>query len=206
MLTKVRLDGVMGKKFGKEWELDVSSPAEALRLIDANSPGLKRWVIQNSDKYNAYKVVCVYDTGVEEALSDETFPVQRTNIVSIRFTPTVAGAGGGIGKILVGALIMFAAPYAAGWLFANTTMVGLAVGVATYGTAVGAALALSGVIEILSPRPKAATASGDESKSYYFDGAVNTERQGSPVPLIYGRVLVGSHPISASISVDEIAP
>jgi predicted phage tail protein len=70
----------------------------------------------------------------------------------------------------------------------------------------GVALAMSGVIEILSPRPKKTDGQEDEKKSFYFDGAVNTEMQGRPIPLIYGRVLTGSHPISASISVDEIAP
>jgi predicted phage tail protein len=71
----------------------------------------------------------------------------------------------------------------------------------------GVSLALSGVIEILSPRPKLPDGSNEDSaKSFYFDGAVNTEMQGRPIPLIYGRVLTGSHPISASISVDEIAP
>lgn len=205
MLTKVRLDGVMGKKFGKDWELDVSSPAEALRLIDANSPGLKHWIVAKREKYSAYKVVCVYDTGVEEALSDETFMAQRANLVSIRFTPVVTGAGGSFAKIIVGALLIGAALFNPLAFYGGTALLTGSLGTAAL--AIGTSLVIGGVVELLSPRPKkAASASGDESTSYYFDGAVNTERQGSPVPLIYGRVLVGSHPISASISVDEIAP
>lgn len=198
MLTKVRLDGVMGKKFGRQWELSVTSPAEALRLIDANSPGLKQWIADNREKYNAYKVVCVYATGVEEALSDDTFLAERTNLVSIRFTPTVAGASGAA-KIVVGSLLLFAALYT--WGGAGALLTGF---MGQAATAIGASLLLGGVIELLSPRPK--TKNSDESKSYYFDGASNTEMQGSPVPLIYGRMRVGSHPISASVSVDEIAP
>lgn len=198
MLTKVRLDGVMGKKFGRHWELDVTSPVEALRLIEANSPGLKRWIADNREKYNAYKIVCVYDTGVKEALSDETLLVERKNLVSIRFTPTVAGAGGAA-KIIVGSLLLFAALYT--WGGTGALLTGAW---GTAATSIGASLLLGGVIELLSPRPK--TDKSDESKSYYFDGASNTELQGSPIPLIYGRVRVGSHPISASITVDEIAP
>ena len=71
-------------------------------------------------------------------------------------------------------------------------------------TLIGAALILGGVVELLSPRPKKDDKA--DTNSFYFDGPTNTEQQGSPVPLIYGRMLVGSHPISASISVDEIAP
>lgn len=195
MLTKVRLDGVMGKKFGKEWELDVSSPAEALRMIEANSPGLKRWVLENREKYDAYKVVCVYEDGREEALNDDTYIASRTNLKSIRFTPTVAGASG-IVKVIVGAVLIVGSFYAT------------AAGFPTLGKAmfqVGVTLALAGVVEILSPRPTKPDGNAD-AKSFYFDGAVNTEMQGNPIPLIYGRVMVGSHPISASISVDEIAP
>jgi predicted phage tail protein len=193
MLTKVRLDGVMGKKFGKEWELDVSSPAEALRMIEANSPGLKSWVVQNRDKYSAYRVICVYDDGREEALDDDTYVATRTNLKLIRFSPTVAGSSGVV-KVIVGALLIIGSFYVPGpW--------------SKFMFQAGVSLALSGVIEILSPRPKLPDGSNEDSaKSFYFDGAVNTEMQGRPIPLIYGRVLTGSHPISASISVDEIAP
>ncbi len=189
MLTKVRLDGVMGKKFGKHWELDVSSPAEALRMIEANKPGLKNWITGNLEKYAAYRVICTYDDGREEALEDATYVASRANLVSVRFTPTVVGASGAV-KIVVGA-VMIAASFIPGpW--------------SPYLFQIGVALVLGGVVELLSPRPK----KDDKSQltSFYFDGPANTEQQGSPVPLIYGRMLVGSHPISASISVDEIAP
>lgn len=192
MLTKVRLDGVMGKKFGKDWELDVSSPAEALRMIEANSPGLKAWTIQNREKYSAYRVICVYDDGREEALDDDLYVATRTNLKSIRFTPTVAGSSGLL-KVVVGALLIIGSFY-------------VPPAFSKFMFQAGVALAMSGVIEILSPRPNKTDGTEDEKKSFYFDGAVNTEMQGRPIPLIYGRVLTGSHPISASISVDEIAP
>jgi predicted phage tail protein len=190
MLTKVRLDGVMGKKFGKHWELDVSSPAEALRMIEANRPGLRQWVLSNREKYSTYRVVCTLDDGREEELEDATYVANRTNLKSIRFTPVVEGASGAA-KIVVGAIMIAVAYFAPGpW--------------SPYLYQIGAALILGGVVELLSPRPKKDDKS--ETNSYYFDGPANTERQGNPVPLIYGRMLVGSHPISASISVDEIAP
>jgi predicted phage tail protein len=189
MLTKVRLDGVMGKKFGKEWELDVSSPAEALRMIEANKPGLKAWIIANREKYDAYRVVCTFDDDREEELGDSTYAVTRTNLKSIRFSPTVAGASG-VAKIIVGIIIIVA-----NFLTIQNP----------YLYKLGATLIIGGVIEVLSPRPRQ-TEPDQQRNSFYFDGPVNTERQGNPVPLIYGQVLIGSHPISASISVDEVAP
>lgn len=186
MLTKVRLDGVMGKKFGKDWELDVSTPAEALRLIEANSPGLKRWIVENTTTYDAYRVTCVYDDDREEDLNDDTYGVTRANLKEIRFTPTVTGSGG-IVKVVVGVVLIIA-----GTVWTQPWMVQM-----------GAMMVLGGVIELLTFTPKK-DSQDDSFSSFYFDGPTNTERQGAPVPLIYGRVLVGSHPISAAISIDEM--
>lgn len=193
MLTKVRLDGVMGKKFGKSWDLAVSSPAEALRMIEANQPGLRAWVIERKDKYDAYRIICTYEDGREEALDEDTFPLQRGALKSIRFTPVVSGASG-VGKIVVGALLIAA------------SFIPVLAPISPYLFKLGAAMILGGIVEALSPRPKTTGSNGEDINSYYFDGPVNTDRQGSPVPLIYGRVMTGSHPISASISIDEVAP
>lgn len=190
MLTKVRLDGAMGKKFGEEWNLQVATPAEALRLIEANKPGLRAWLIANAQTYNGYEVICTYVDGREEHLHDETFLLERDQLSEIRFVPVVIGASGVV-KAVVGVIMVVAGVY-----FDQPWLVKL-----------GATMILGGVIEALSPRPKTGTNGNDEgrSNSYYFDGPANTEIQGSPVPLIYGRLLVGSHPISASITVDEVA-
>jgi predicted phage tail protein len=192
MLTKVRLDGVMGKKFGKSWDLAVSSPAEALRMIEANKPGLRAWIISNQQTYDAYKIVCVYADGREELLDENTFPLQRGGLKMIRFTPVVAGASA-VTRIIVGAVMIAASFLVPGaW--------------SPYLFKIGTALVLGGVIEALSPRPKTRNDYGEQINSYYFNGPANTDQQGAAVPLIYGRVLVGSHPISASISIDEVAP
>lgn len=42
MLTKIVLGGAMGRIWGKEWFLDVNSPAEAIQMINANKPGFLR--------------------------------------------------------------------------------------------------------------------------------------------------------------------
>jgi len=39
-----------------------------------------------------------------------------------------------------------------------------------------------------------------------LDGPANTTEQGVPVQLIYGRCLVGSHPISMGVTVDQLMP
>jgi predicted phage tail protein len=117
----------------------------------------------------------------------------RSTVKRIRFVPIVTGAGGGIGKMILGAFLValsftpFGAP------------------LAPFLQGAGVSLMLGGVIELISPRPKKQGASvRQDGTSYFFDGPVNTTQQGVPVPLIYGRVLVGSHAISAKVTVDQL--
>ncbi len=186
--TKVYLDGAMGKQFGREWELFVQSPDEALRVIDANSPGVFSWVRTNMAIYAQYHVIVEYEDGRSEELSDDTYSVAR-KMTSIRFVPLTQGAGA-LGRIVVGAILIVG-----GVIFEQPWMIN-----------VGASLAIGGVIEMLSPRPSKGSSdkAGDNKTSYFFNGPTNTTGQGVPVQLIYGRVLAGSHAISAAITVDQV--
>jgi predicted phage tail protein len=89
--------------------------------------------------------------------------------------------------------------------------------------AVGVALVLGGVSQLISPTPQLGTigplggvgGSGrrqtstegtefDPQESYSFSGIQNTSKQGVPVPVVYGETIVGSVVISAGIDVDTI--
>lgn len=191
-LTKVILDGPMGKQFGRTWNLAVESPGEALRLIEANRPGLSAWIKANLAKYSRYKVICEYEDGRKEDLDNETYALNR-KAKTIRFVPLVEGASG-VGRIVAGIILIVvayffppAAPYA----------------MQLY--AAGASMILGGIAQLLAPKPSKADISETEMKSsHYFDGPVNTTQQGVPVPLIYGTCLVGSHAVSASITIDQL--
>lgn len=181
----------MGKQFGRHWELDVSSPAEALRLIEANRPGLKAWIRQKLAKYSSYQVQCEYENGKKELLNDDSYQLSR-KLKSIRFTPVIEGRGNAA-KIVVGALLIVASLVATAYGF---PMVGKML------FSMGASLVMTGVIGALSPQPKK-DAPGTTATSAYFDGPANTTAQGVPVQLIYGQVLVGSHAISAEMDIDD---
>jgi predicted phage tail protein len=70
---------------------------------------------------------------------------------------------------------------------------------------VGVAITLGGIVQLLSPQAKLAEDSnnGDTATSYVFSSAVNTTAQGNPVPLLYGRMTVGSAVISAGIEAED---
>jgi predicted phage tail protein len=186
--TKVILEGPMGKRFGRVWEfVEINSPSEALKMVDCNRPGVMNWIRENLRKYPNYKVVCTYEGGRKELLDTESYQLQG-KIEIIRFVPLIAGAAAGV-RFVIG-VIMFA--------------VGVYTGNA-YLMSAGVSLMVGSVVEWLSPKPKKPDDSAREDKtSYYFDGPVNTDMQGVPVPLIYGRILCGSHAISAAVTIDQL--
>jgi len=198
MLTKVILEGEMGKKFGREWSFDISSPAEALRMVDANNPGVFIWIKSNLAKYEAYRVVCKYEDGREESLDKDSYILQGKP-AEIRFVPLIEGAGGKWGTAILGAILIVVG-YA---IIAFTSGFGGVIG--SYMIQAGVSMMIGGIIQALTTQPK----KGDEAQrkdmtSHFFDGPVNTTEQGVPVQLIYGEVLVGSHAISAEVTVDQL--
>ncbi|MNL81044.1 Bacteriophage lambda tail assembly protein I [compost metagenome] len=58
---------------------------------------------------------------------------------------------------------------------------------------------------MLSPQQKGLSAADgpENGASYNFNGPVNTTAQGNPVPLLYGRMIVGSSVISAGIYAED---
>lgn len=191
MLTKVILEGPLGKQFGREWELATKSPREALGLIEANKPGIFTWMRQNAQKYSKYVIVCKSGERIEE-FSEEQYQHQEGQFDEIRFVPVVEGAGN-VARIVVGVILIVI-----GYCFPV---------LAPYLYPMGAALILGGVAGMLAPKPKvndSTSTAADTKSSYYFDGPANTTSQGVPVQLIYGRCLVGSHSISAAITVDQL--
>ena len=62
----------------------------------------------------------------------------------------------------------------------------------------GTALMLGGAAMMLAPDTPDGT-SAEKSENYLFSGPVNTVKQGQAIPLVYGRAIVGSKTISASV-------
>lgn len=181
----------MGKAFGRKWELVAASPADALRMINANKPGLFIWIKDHLNRFANYKVICEYVNGRKEMIDTDGLHL-RGKLAKIRFVPLVAGASAQA-RFVVGAA-MAVAGYYFGW-----TGVGAWVG------SIGVAMMLGATVEMLTGRPTTDSNENKNKTSYVFDGPTNTEMQGVPVPVIIGRnVLVGSHAISASISIDQL--
>ena len=96
MLRKVKLYGQLAEFVGhKEFDVKVDNVAQAVSFLIHNFEGLEAYM---SPKYYQVKV------GDDNIGTDElAFPVGQQDI---HFVPVIAGAGRGMGKILLGAALI----------------------------------------------------------------------------------------------------
>ena len=200
----VKVYGALKKRLGQgRFELDVATPAEAIRALCANFPGLQKWIIDSEQDGIGYKVKVGKESIEEDNLENLHFPWSERDVFSI--TPVLTGAGRGFGKILIGALLIGSAMlFATGAPLAGKLGFTIGAEAAKVMTQVGISLTLYGVAEMLSPVPPGPPGEAEQLESFNFSGVVNTARIGTPVPIAYGRVFVGSSVISSGLDVDQL--
>lgn len=190
MLREVRLYGHLARRFGRVHRFDVGSPAEAVRALTANFPGFEQHVLAHNEP--GYRVLVG-----QRGLAREQLALPAAGGEPIRIVPVVAGAKrGGIGQIILGTVLIIAGSVATSLGFPK---------VGKYLTQAGIASILGGVVQLLTPLPPGPKERPENQPSYFFDGAVNTTAQGQPVPVLFGRLVVGSAVISTGILAEDIA-
>lgn len=196
-MREIRLYGFLGQKFGRVHRLAVKSTAEAVRALCCTVSGFEQALIDHAPGWKVW-------TGTTRIGDPEDLHDPSSEREVIRIAPVVAGAKSAFGQILIGVALVAAAFFTGG---ASLSAYGLAfsslAGQVAFG--IGAALVLGGVAQMLAPHPKS-TDTGDSAEnkaSYIFNGAVNTVAQGNPVPVGYGRMIVGSAVISAGLSTQD---
>lgn len=199
---KVFLHGKLGKKFGKKWDLNIETPAEALRAIDANTNGFFKYIAAKENENVKYRIFI----DKKSIRSHEELQLRIKDKKELHFFPRVRGrdASGDMMAYGGGGMIV-------GW---GMGALGSAIGDNWFGNAVswlgnvvfeiGASLLIQGVIGSLmdDPDPPPTEPDGPAMKntaSYLFARPLNNTIQGASVPLGYGRLRVGSHIISSSI-------
>ena len=236
-MRKVYLEGILGEKFGEEWNLAVNSPAEAMQAISAQRSGFKQFLIEG-ENIQGYDVL----VGDEPVNTEECLMINPDMSQSYTFAPIIAGSknaglmmvlglaliimtGGaaaiglaGIGAPAVGSSVVVTAANAS--IMGANAVIGTSMTIASasqaaalhalalQGTTAGLAMAggkflgmgllLGGASMMLAPD----TPDGNQAKkaeNYLFSGPINTVKQGSPIPLIYGRMVTGSATVMGSL-------
>lgn len=183
MLKTIKLYGILAKKFGKEFRLDVENTREAMRALCVQVPGFE------------YFMLHAHEQGLEFAVFQdkqnigETELDMSTSAKVIKVVPKVKGAGGvvqtiiGAVLVVVGAVMVF-------------TGVGAPIGMALIGAGVG--MMVGGIAMMLMPKIENQDQNQDGNKANKgFGGAVTTIAQGNPVPVLYGQREIGGFIASA---------
>ena len=202
MLRKVKLYGELADFVGhKELDAVINSTADAIRFLVSNFPKLEAHM---SQRY--YKVlVDNYEIGEEDIQN----PIGKSDISIV---PVISGAGGGskllLGAALIGGAFLFT-PLSMGSFFSPIVAKGsfaAALPMTKAAVALGGALVLSGVSDMLFPLPKLPDFADEEDPriSFSFSGVQNTSRAGTSHPIAYGEIVTGSVVISAGIDTNQV--
>lgn len=210
MLRTVKVYGHLAEHCGQSvFEALVRVPADAIKFLLCNFPELRSLM---RDGY--YKVaVGKFDLQLADHPEQLHYPMGADDVVKV--IPVVSGAGGrGLGQILLGAaLIGVSLALPGGGMFGGTVFGALGgptanaavlTTVATGMSQVGAALVLGGIATMITPVPKPPELGGEGQGGFAFSGLENTSREGIPVPVVYGEMIVGSVVLSTKLVADLV--
>lgn len=209
MLKTIKLYGILGQKFGREFKLDVANTREAMRALSVQIAGFEHFMLhaheqglrfavflksKNSSNKRGKKRPAIYDHETKRLITGDNIGEEQldmnTEADAIHIVPRVMGAGGnnGILQLVLGA-ILIAASFIPG--------IGQAAQVALIGA--GAGMAMGGVASMLMPKIDNTQDQNQDGNraNKGFGGAVTTVAQGNPVPILYGQREIGGFIISA---------
>ena len=187
MLKTIKLYGVLGEKFGKQFKLDVANTREAIRALSVQIKGFEHYLLHAHEHGFGFAIFTDTDKSVDELagqnLSENEIDM-ATDAEVIKIVPRVLGAGGdnGILQIVLGVVLVvvgvfsFGAPSAYG-----AALIGAGIGM-TFGV----------ISQMLMPKVDSANQNEDGNRANFgFGGAVTTVAQGSVVGVLRGRREIG---------------
>lgn len=208
-LVSVKFHGVLGDLLPKtDWKVAVKSVGEALHAVETLS---KRQL------YKSIRKLCETNTKYCLMINGEYFKtdqeldienpdsiksselVMKKNIKTLDVIPIIEGAENilniltiitGVTLMVVSAFLSWSGPWGPALFLA------------------GLGLLAAGITNLLTSPPKFEDfreIDGGGSRSYLFNGPQNTTREGGPVPLLYGELIVGSQVISTTYDIINIS-
>lgn len=201
-MVTIKLLGELGRRFGRQFQLAVKTPAEAMRALCTQLPEMRQYLLESGEKGVNWRVVTEHPDGLGE--DQLLWPLSKRMVVAPQ--PAGRGATGriiaGVALVAAAVLLLPGAPLAAA--------VGFSIGgqaVMAAGT-IGLSMIFGGVAELLTPTPKMPNVSKgagggissgrsreEQLNSFTFDKSNANTMQGEVVPVLYGERLVGNLPI-----------
>ncbi len=182
MLTTIKLNGILGTKFVPELQGQISTVREAINLLCCNFADFKHYVLSSDWRYTVIVKGKNWERYIVEDSPTILLPVSGC-IVEI--TPVIEGSG----KTLT-----------------NIAMIGIGIALVATGAAapLGWSLIYSGATgllnSIINGNPK------EDAKSTFFQSPGFNTKEGTPIPLVFGEVLVKSFQVISVEVSSELAP
>ena len=204
-------------QFGDTWETECNTVPDIIKLIDCQTPGFRKYLIDTQEAGGGLDIVRGSDIIVDPSelllnLHDE----------DIYLTSIPTGAGKAAKAMLLVGLAIIAQPLIGGFqamlnpvgalgMAANGISAGAAFaagfGTLTLPTLIGINLVLGGLSAILAGGPETEhNPNIDETPGdKLFNGPVNVTKQNIPIPILYGELIVGGVVISGNFRLRDSA-
>lgn len=182
MLTTIKLNGILGTKFVPELQGQISTVREAINLLCCNFADFKHYVLSSDWRYTVIVKGKNWERYIVEDSPTILLPVSGC---VVEITPVIEGSG----KTLT-----------------NIAMIGIGIALVATGAAapLGWSLIYSGATgllnSIINGNPK------EDAKSTFFQSPGFNTKEGTPIPLVFGEVLVKSFQVISVEVSSELAP
>ena len=178
-MTIINIHGILAREYGTSFILSISNPKDVLEAIDCNKQGFLQRLIELQREGLCYDII-VNKTRITNGPDMENMSSPAT----IDLVPAISGSGPFMAPIL-------------GAMFSVGAGAGL-----TFAASLANAVLFAAISYALAPKPEneaLEVVAGGSKSSMIFSNTANLASQGSPVPIGYGRLIVGSQVIQATI-------
>ncbi len=195
---KIRLEGVAGKRFGYEHNLDVRTPNEAIRALCQLIPGFRAF-LSSAHEYGLFFQLLTKDDLIGYDHLD--FGASEMTLV-----PVVTGSffKSPIAQILLGVVLVAFAFTGFGIVTFSAVKTSISFGIKTAIMSMGFGMIFTGIAGLFAPGvpdPEMKT-EGRPADDAITNAGTATAADGTPVPVIYGETLVTNIPVISSYILD----
>ena len=196
MLTIVRLSGDLAKKYGREFQFALDRPIDAIKALHCNFPDFAETLQALEAKGLSFRITAIGNRRREDLTLEDLGALHKPKV--LRLAPVVTGGSQetrkantqlAISAVLAVAAIVFSGGTAAPML-ANAAI----------------AFALSGATSHYAARQakKNKREVKEQHPSAIYSSQENITEAGGPVPVGYGKLLIGSTVIGVSLDTHDI--
>ena len=189
MKTKIKLYGKLKKIYGESFEFaNIKTPMDVVKAMNTLFPGFRDYVVSEAKAGGHYEIIVDGESKNALELNQKSPKIQEVQITPCLIGNGVVAITIAIGVVAIGVGIAIGATTALGAFF----------------IALGVGLIIAGIMYLLTPIPENEPQEQNikasiKNSSFLFQNPKNVSTQGRAIPIIYGRLKVGSYVVGTSV-------